>query len=323
MRSFGYGIFVVLLITSASVSFADTTPIDLSSWSAHNLDLGGPSTASWVLSNGNTTVIQNNNADPSFYTNNLDLVDYTMQGTWLVATTSDDDWMGFVFGYQDPAHCYVMSWKKNYQNGSLEGFCIKKIHAPSVGDLVSLDFATRPTDTENSTILASEFNTTSGWLYNTLYTFSLTFSSGSFHVVVQQESTVLWDVTVNDNTYTSGQFGFYNHSQPRVKYSGFTLNTPPECNAGGLYFGDANIPIQFDASGSTDVDGSIVDYSWDFGDGTTGTGVTPTHTYAEDGFYDVVLCVTDNEGLTRCCSPQDPVVPVDNTTWGSLKSLYR
>src|SRR5262249_15836006 len=54
----------------------------------------------------------------------------------------------------------------------------------------------------------------------------------------------------------------------------------------------------FDASDSQDPDGTLVNYSWDFGDNTTGTGVTSSHTYHAAGTYPVVLKVTDNSGAT-------------------------
>lgn len=54
--------------------------------------------------------------------------------------------------------------------------------------------------------------------------------------------------------------------------------------------------VAFDASASSDPDGSIAAYAWDFGDGATGTGVTPAHTYAAAGTYQVSLTVTDNRG---------------------------
>ena len=58
------------------------------------------------------------------------------------------------------------------------------------------------------------------------------------------------------------------------------------------------LECDFDGTGSSDPDGTIVAYNWDFGDGTTGTGAAPTRTYDEAGDYTVTLTVTDNHGGT-------------------------
>ncbi|MGP3981403.1 PKD domain-containing protein [Streptomyces sp. KR80] len=55
----------------------------------------------------------------------------------------------------------------------------------------------------------------------------------------------------------------------------------------------------FDGSGSTDADGTIASYAWEFGDGKTGSGKMVSHTYAKSGYYSVSLTVTDNEGKTH------------------------
>jgi len=56
--------------------------------------------------------------------------------------------------------------------------------------------------------------------------------------------------------------------------------------------------VFFDGSGSSDIDGEIVSYSWDFGDGTNASGVEVTHKYTSEGIFTATLTVNDNIGLT-------------------------
>jgi chitodextrinase len=54
--------------------------------------------------------------------------------------------------------------------------------------------------------------------------------------------------------------------------------------------------ISFNATASYDPDGTISTFGWNFGDGSTGSGMTVTHSYASPGTYTVRLNVTDNSG---------------------------
>ena len=60
-------------------------------------------------------------------------------------------------------------------------------------------------------------------------------------------------------------------------------------------------PVFFNASSSID-DGAITSYEWNFGDGTNAAGSTVTHSYVNTGTYQVVLNVTDNDGLSNQAS---------------------
>jgi hypothetical protein len=231
----------ILLLSAAifllSISFIHAAPVDLSSWSAKTWDFSGHQPAgNWVLSAGNTTVTQIVNADPSAYLNNLNQTNYTMQGSWKVLNASgDDDFMGFVFGYKNSSNFYLFDWKAGTQpyqgTTAQEGLSIKKISA-SLETLLSVDDFWSSANTNNMTLLASNYGSDKGWIDDTQYDFYLNFQPGVFGITVKLGATTLWDVTVNDSTFPAGQFGFYNFSQEDVQYSGFVqdviIPTVPE-----------------------------------------------------------------------------------------------
>ncbi len=77
-----------------------------------------------------------------------------------------------------------------------------------------------------------------------------------------------------------------------------------------------NLVCSFNGTGSSDPDGTVAGYAWSFGDGTTGVGATPTHTYATGGVFQVSLTVTDNLGATST-----PTVHPANPTAAEVSTL--
>jgi PKD repeat protein len=84
----------------------------------------------------------------------------------------------------------------------------------------------------------------------------------------------------------------------------------------------SGLTCDFDASGSSDPDGSIVSYAWDFGDGSTGSGVTVSHTYGTAGTYTVVLTVSDDDGATDTDSQQVTVSQGEGTMHVSAIDMW-
>jgi len=106
-------------------------------------------------------------------------------------------------------------------------------------------------------------------------------SSGTYIVTL----TVTDDDGATDSTSLAIQVGPSNQSP----IAGFTFSpTIPAVNAW----------VQFDGSMSSDSDGSITNYAWNFGDGTTDIGSMVWHRFSAPGIYAVTLTVTDNDGAT-------------------------
>jgi len=78
-----------------------------------------------------------------------------------------------------------------------------------------------------------------------------------------------------------------------------TINTRPVAVAGGNRDVCSGDPILFDASASTDPDGGLLQFSWDFGDGSNSDLINPTKTYETPGIYPVTLRIQNETGTQR------------------------
>jgi PKD repeat protein len=93
--------------------------------------------------------------------------------------------------------------------------------------------------------------------------------------------------------------------------------TPPPNNPPTAAFtsSTSGLTASFDGRGSSDGDGVIASYAWDFGDGTpAASGAQPSHTYAAEGTYQVTLTVTDDDGATNAVTQPVTVTAPPATT---------
>lgn len=83
--------------------------------------------------------------------------------------------------------------------------------------------------------------------------------------------------------------------------------------------GVAPLSVFFSAASSSDSDGKIARYEWDFGDGMGATGPTVVHTYEDPGGYTVRLTVTGDEDATRSSTKRITVTEPDEERIGGTE----
>jgi hypothetical protein len=107
-------------------------------------------------------------------------------------------------------------------------------------------------------------------------------SDSELHATVPSSATTgLISVTTPSGTGRSGDV--------------FMVTAPPTAR---FAFSCSALMCSFDANGSSDTDGTIQSYTWNFGDGTSSSGIITAHSYAQSAAYLVTLMVTDNDGAT-------------------------
>jgi len=96
----------------------------------------------------------------------------------------------------------------------------------------------------------------------------------------------------------------------RIRFTGTTNRNPVAEVFANPTTGSAPLDVAFNASTSSDPDDDPLTFTWNFGDGSTGTGATPTHRYAASGTYNPVVTVSDGRGGTATATVR---IDVGNT----------
>ena len=119
-----------------------------------------------------------------------------------------------------------------------------------------------------------------------------------------------------------------NNRVRRVKNLAETTNTPPTAviEATPAKLGTAPFKVHLDGSLSTDPDGDIVGFHWDFGDAATGDGESVDHIYAKNGSYTVTLTVTDSQSNKNSAKltifAATPVISTASSGKGAFKISF-
>jgi hypothetical protein len=203
---------------------------DLSTgWILHQFQLSDDSqqaTAAYTFSEGGLSALQSVNALPSVYYLDQPLESVEITGQFSVETTSDDDMIGFVFGYQDAEHFYLFDWKQAAQS---DGTCGTAEQGAALKVVSSAEALTHCEDFWSSSgnanvgVLVPAASNPTAWLDNTVYDFRLVHQPGHIEIEVRNANTVVVSMQTSDDTYPSGRFGFYNYSQEQSRYQFFAV----------------------------------------------------------------------------------------------------
>ena len=289
--------------------------VDLSAWRAENQDPDVP--GRWNVAADGQSVLQELNGWPTAFYGPFVATNVTMEGQIRVQTTGDDDQVGFLLGYkpgdfENPNADYLMvDWRQSHQTISnvcpssvsgARGLAVSRVSGmPTVGEFwAHRDFDDAECGSVGGiTELARGLTRGStGWADHRTYTFRFETTPTTLKVWV--DGTLEFDLT-GDFDFGSGRLAFFNSSQEQVRYSTFTAT-----GLGALEGEDVTLRALFSEVGVLDTHTATVDW----GDGTTGPGtvvgqdgtgtVQATHTYLDDGFYGVEICVEDDDGGVGC-----------------------
>ena len=104
-----------------------------------------------------------------------------------------------------------------------------------------------------------------------------------------------WGISIND---AGSQYDAYQIDLPSTWYQDLMGNMPPTASISATPLsGKPPLTVNFTGSGK-DIDGTVVSYTWDFGDGSTSNQQNTSHTFETPGNYTATLKVIDDKGLS-------------------------
>lgn len=268
--------------------------INLNNWS-----IQGNPLAQWVVVDS-SEVQQNSEGVTSYlFVGNENMINFKLTGTVSVYNDADDDFIGIVFGYQQPTivaedayyNFYLFDWKSREEHQlsyhAYEGFRLSHYDGFITRDEQGTFFFNETNILPTRELIAKKYGDGLGWDYYEEYTIEITYTSDNIKVLV--DSVMIFDVEICGNV---GKIGFCTTSQPFVifkdfiyeNYSTMYQNAESICHGEVIEFYPYN-PI---CGGKPDY---ITSVEWDFGDGNITDELTPIHQYADTGYYYISLII--------------------------------
>jgi hypothetical protein len=244
MKKYLAGLVTGLLLFGM-IGIASAQPINLNTWTAESYPaVSGFGAGNWTVGGGGSSVFQSVNGQPTLFYSDFNAFGTLAKGTINVTSDGDDDFIGFVLGFQpndttnSAADYLLVDWKKGTQffdfgspsntpgSTALVGLAVSKVTGIPTADEFwgHTDFAS---DTGGGLQEIARANTlgSTGWAYDTDYEFAFDFGPNNLDVYVDNVKQL--SIT---GSFSNGRLGFYNFSQSSVTYSAFTLDdgTYPE-----------------------------------------------------------------------------------------------
>ncbi len=273
--------------------------LDLSAWQVVQFPRPGAQQfpAVWNLEAGNTVARQTRNSDPSIFLSDFSVSNEAIEGTLRVEDSGDDDYIGFAFGYQDAQHFYLFQWNQVDQGTAPRGMTVRAINADS--PLMVPDFESGVNIGNRVRVI---YQNSIPWAAFTTYQYRLEFTPGRFGITIKQGNTVLASTVIQDGTYLSGRFGFYEYSQEQVVYTAALGPQTPDLTASFIRKNDASFPASSELTARVGNGGGLsaptgVKVSFYRGDpaaGGTLIGTTQTTRALQPGEYEDVQVVWNN-----------------------------
>ncbi|MBN4051325.1 PKD domain-containing protein, partial [bacterium AH-315-M05] len=292
------------------------TNIDFNTW----IQEGDPANGTWTVGGGGSWVNQSINGNPTFFVSPDTFINVIITGT-ITPPSSDDDFIGFVFGYNEPIgnssnyDCWLFDWKQGIQTlftyTGQEGQSLNHIQ----GNITNVEqyFWGHTNNPPLFDVVATNWGAGTGWVNNTTYQFTLVYTTTNTIILIDGDT--IFNVT---GCFKQGRFGFYNYSQPDVTYADFNYRLKVEFTfpSSQICLGDAVLFQSVDTSCSN-IASNLVSWDWDFGDGSFSTDTNPSHVYLAPGTYTVQLIVTDYLGCNDTTTKNIVVSPLPSANFTS------
>ncbi|XP_063594895.1 cartilage oligomeric matrix protein-like [Penaeus indicus] len=178
----------------------------------------------WVVYDDGAEIHQTVNSDPALAIGDHVMIDVDFDGTFFIEDTSDDDFVGFVFGYQSNARFYVVAWKKgpqNWFNQAERGVTLKLVDSATGPGSALRDALWLTGSTPNQATLLWHDGSI-GWTPNVAYRWQLHHrpNIGTIRFYLYQGTNLVMDSgNIYDGTLQGGRLGLYCFSQEEIIWS--------------------------------------------------------------------------------------------------------